>query len=248
MRSQHSNVPQRWGRLGPPSVPRLCGSPGEVDALLGELPRAVHGVLVGFVPHHLHALTLLALLVAVLADGVQLPHAVLRRTRGDAEPQRHQARGWGVPGGPRLAPQGENPVPKSSVLAPRGWHGTPTRRPTAHLLGGERHADAVLLDQHGGGVTRGHSSSWGGTRCVVTAGCRAGIAPGAGDFMRRCYGSAVRSPVRGAARVYPWLGTPRYPAACLNPFLATQMLVQLSWSTPPIGGAAFPSSDGWHQA
>lgn len=33
--------------------------------------------------------------------------------------------------------------------------------------------------------------------------------------------------------MYPWLGTPRYLAACLNPFLAVQTLVQLSWSTPP---------------
>lgn len=93
MSSQHSNVSQHLGRLGPPSLPTLYASPGEVDTLLGELPRAVHRVLVGFVPHHLHTLTLLTLLVAVLADGVQLPHAVLRWARGDAEPQRHRARG-----------------------------------------------------------------------------------------------------------------------------------------------------------
>lgn len=66
--------PRSWGRTGP----RARASPGEVDALLGELAGAVDGVLVGLVLHHLHALALLALLVAVLADGVQLPHAVLQ--------------------------------------------------------------------------------------------------------------------------------------------------------------------------
>lgn len=71
---QHSSVPTELGQVGP----RAGASPGEVDALLGELAGAVDGVLVGLVLHHLHALALLALLVAVLADGVQLPHAVLQ--------------------------------------------------------------------------------------------------------------------------------------------------------------------------
>lgn len=66
--------PWSWGRTGP----RVGASPGEVDTLLGELAGAVDGVLVGLVFHHLHTLALLALLVAVLADGVQLPHAVLQ--------------------------------------------------------------------------------------------------------------------------------------------------------------------------
>lgn len=66
--------PWSWGRMGP----RAGASPGEVDALLGELAGAVDGVLVGLVLHHLHALALLTLLVAVLADGVQLPYAVLQ--------------------------------------------------------------------------------------------------------------------------------------------------------------------------
>lgn len=65
-------------------IPGNCGggrdraSPGEVDALLSELAVAVDGVLVGLVLHHLDTLALLTLLVAVLADGVELPHAVLQ--------------------------------------------------------------------------------------------------------------------------------------------------------------------------
>lgn len=72
-------VPQGFWRILPvmPPPAAIPGSPGEVDSLLSELPGAVHGVLVGLVLHHLHALALLALLVAVLADGVELPHAVL---------------------------------------------------------------------------------------------------------------------------------------------------------------------------
>lgn len=78
-------LPHRAGAPGPPPHPApLAGaaaSPGEVDALLGELAGTVDGVLVGLVLHHLHTLALLALLVTVLADGVELPYAVL-------EPQR----------------------------------------------------------------------------------------------------------------------------------------------------------------
>lgn len=65
----------------PAPITGAAGSPGEVDTLLSELAGAVDGVLVGLVLHHLHALALLALLVAVLADGVELPHAVLQPQR-----------------------------------------------------------------------------------------------------------------------------------------------------------------------
>lgn len=78
-------LPHRAGAPGPPPHPApLAGaaaSPGEVDALLGELAGAVDGVLVGLVLHHLHTLALLALLVTVLADGVELPYAVLQPQR-----------------------------------------------------------------------------------------------------------------------------------------------------------------------
>lgn len=104
--------------------------------------------------------------------------------------------------------------------APPGW-GTPP-----HLLGGERHADAVFLDEHGGGVRRrrwrGRSSSWGGDTHTHTHGVAAGCGSGrprwhraasTGDFTRRCHGTAARSPVRGAAPGAPAAGTPRHPEA-----------------------------------
>jgi len=95
---------------GPPPQPAsLAGaaaSPGEVDTLLGELAGAVDGVLVGLVLHHLHALALLTLLVTVLADGVELPHAVLQPQRPASAlpspapaPSRHRAgTGSSLPG------------------------------------------------------------------------------------------------------------------------------------------------------
>lgn len=49
----------------------------EVDAFLRELSRAVHGVLVRFVLDHLHPFAALALLMAVLADHVELADPVL---------------------------------------------------------------------------------------------------------------------------------------------------------------------------
>lgn len=56
-------------------------SPVEVNSLLGELALSVRGVVVRLVLHHLHALAAVALLVAVLADHVQLPNPVLRGQR-----------------------------------------------------------------------------------------------------------------------------------------------------------------------
>lgn len=67
----------------------------EIDSLLGELSIAMMWVSEGFILHHLHAFSSVALLVAVLADHVQLPDLV--------------------------------------------------------LVHGERHADAIFLQQHGSG-------------------------------------------------------------------------------------------------
>lgn len=49
----------------------------EIDAFLGELSSTVCGVLKRLVLHHLHTLASLALLMAMLADHVQLPNPVL---------------------------------------------------------------------------------------------------------------------------------------------------------------------------
>lgn len=57
----------------------------EINAFLSELSRAVGGVLIGFVLHHLHSLSSLALLVAVLADHVQLANPVLETQTQNSE-------------------------------------------------------------------------------------------------------------------------------------------------------------------
>lgn len=51
--------------------------PVEIDAFFRELPVAVVWIFVGLVLHHLHPFAPVALLMAVLADHVQLPDAVL---------------------------------------------------------------------------------------------------------------------------------------------------------------------------
>ena len=72
------------------------GLPGQVNPLLGELAFSVHRVHVRLVAHHLHAFPLVALLVAVLADGVQLSYSILRgeggRTFSDAAETRRASR------------------------------------------------------------------------------------------------------------------------------------------------------------
>lgn len=95
------------------------------------------------------------------------------------------------------------------------------------------------------GHWRGHSSFWGEPGDTVRAG-GTGLAaasptpspspharggrpvPSAGDFMSRCYGSSMRSLVRGAAWVYPAEDTPvpkNHPG--INPFPARQTLTPL---------------------
>lgn len=55
-----------------------CNTPPvQVDPFLRQLSRAVLGVDVGLIPHHLHPFSPSALLTAVLADHVQLPYPVL---------------------------------------------------------------------------------------------------------------------------------------------------------------------------
>lgn len=49
----------------------------EIDAFLSELAGPIGGVLEWLVLHHLHPLAFLALLMAVLADHVELPNPVL---------------------------------------------------------------------------------------------------------------------------------------------------------------------------
>lgn len=95
------------------------------------------------------------------------------------------------------------------------------------------------------GHWRGHSSFWGEPGDTVRAGgtglaaasptpspsphARGGCpVPSAGDFMSRCYGSSMRSLVRGAAWVYPAEDTPvpqNHPG--INPFPARQTLTPL---------------------
>ena len=58
-------------------------SPVEVDTFLGELALTVGGVLKRFILDHLHPLTAVTLLMAVLADHIQLANPVLERTEGD---------------------------------------------------------------------------------------------------------------------------------------------------------------------
>lgn len=55
----------------------VCYSLVEIDTFLCELSSAICWVFKRLVLHHLHALASLALLVAVLADHVQLPDPVL---------------------------------------------------------------------------------------------------------------------------------------------------------------------------
>lgn len=59
----------------------MDSSPVEVDPLLGQLSRAMHRVLIRLILDHLHPLAPVALLVAVLADHVQLPDSVLQKQK-----------------------------------------------------------------------------------------------------------------------------------------------------------------------
>lgn len=61
-------------------------SPIEIDSLLGELPIAMVRVSEGFVLHHLHTFSSVALLMAVLANHVQLPDLVLQNTHRSSAP------------------------------------------------------------------------------------------------------------------------------------------------------------------
>lgn len=152
-------LPHRAGALGPPPHPvplaRAVASPGEVDALLGELAGAVDRVLVGLVLHHLHALALLALLVTVFADGVELPHAVLQSQRLasalpppapgilPAEPAAGAVLGWAplyrANGFPTTPLRGETEAWRKGVTDPepcsrQGSPGTPCFNPPASGL------------------------------------------------------------------------------------------------------------------
>lgn len=57
----------------------------EVDALLRELSRSVHGVLVRFILDHLHPFAALALLMTVLADHVKLTDPVLEEEQASKQ-------------------------------------------------------------------------------------------------------------------------------------------------------------------
>lgn len=114
--------------------------------------------------------------------------------------------------------------------------GSPGRTlPPTHLLGGEWHADAVLLDEHGGTGTAGRGQAEASALVVaqfILRGSRGAVRagrwcspvsctpipslhargshpiPSTGDFMSRCHGSGVRSPVGEAAWVYSAGDTP----------------------------------------
>lgn len=58
-------------------------SPVEVDTFLGELALTVGGVVKRFILDHLHPLAAVTLLMAVLADHIQLTNPVLEDRQTD---------------------------------------------------------------------------------------------------------------------------------------------------------------------
>lgn len=77
----HPNETQTDAFMALPQRKTEFFSPAEVDSFLRHLSRAVLGVSIGLVPHHLHPFSAPALLAAVLADHVQLPDPVLEPER-----------------------------------------------------------------------------------------------------------------------------------------------------------------------